>query len=193
MESTKQTVMYYIKGVPGRGKEVIQTLEDKGGSNASNLEGNQPKCVYYISYGYIKEIPDTNKMVINMLREYGTELMLPEKPEVRTFNDLDVVSGFYVENGDIRLVQRIERSNRDVNMSDVFADGYTARAVIAAARITQVRGNTKLYGDYNLFKMKKQPAWIICSNKDYKTVIEKSDELGGLLRFDTEEHAKTIL
>ena len=39
----------YIQGVPGRGKEVIQTLVNLGGINCNNLYGENNKYYYYIT------------------------------------------------------------------------------------------------------------------------------------------------
>ena len=39
----------YIQGVPGKGDEVIKTLEDLGGINSNNLSGDDDASYYYIN------------------------------------------------------------------------------------------------------------------------------------------------
>lgn len=69
----------YIKGVPGRGKEVIKMLEDLGGKKPPLDLGGDPSYIYYISHdgdiGCMLYESEVGKIIMDNY----TELHLPEK------------------------------------------------------------------------------------------------------------------
>lgn len=71
----------WIRGVEGRGKEVIKTLEDLGGKNVDDIEGEEPNTLYYINhFGNIYFIEDYDEMA-NIIMDYYKEIKLPEQYE----------------------------------------------------------------------------------------------------------------
>lgn len=71
----------WIRGVDGRGKEVIKMLEDLGGKNVDGMEGEYPDTLYYIThFGNIYFIEDYDEMA-NIIMDYYKEIKLPEQCE----------------------------------------------------------------------------------------------------------------
>jgi hypothetical protein len=69
----------WIRGVEGRGKEVIKTLENLGGKNVDGIEGDEPNTLYYIThFGNIYFIEDYDEMA-NIIMDYYKEIKLPEQ------------------------------------------------------------------------------------------------------------------
>ena len=69
----------YIRGVEGRGSEVIKMLTDLGADcGGFDWDGNDPKTLYFISYeGDIGSTHDDDE-IGRMLQEYRREIHLPE-------------------------------------------------------------------------------------------------------------------
>lgn len=69
----------YLRGVKGRGDEVIKILTDRGGKNSYQFSGKNEECFYYIRYdGTIDSVDERFKLAY-MLHDYYTELHLPDK------------------------------------------------------------------------------------------------------------------
>lgn len=89
----------YIRGVEGRGDEVIKMLTDLGGDrNGFDWEGNDPKSLYFISYeGDIGSTHDDDE-IGRMLQEYRRELHLPElRKDCNIFVNENIVGHFAVK------------------------------------------------------------------------------------------------
>lgn len=69
----------FIRGVDGRGKEVIKMLEDLGGKNVDGMEGEDPDTLYYINhFGNIYFIEDYDEMA-NIIMDNYRQLHLPDQ------------------------------------------------------------------------------------------------------------------
>lgn len=82
----KEDWKVFIRGVEGRGEEVIKTLTDLGAKNYGQLDGEDAQDVYFISHCGIIGSTRFDSEVVDMLREYCHEVTLPEK-----WNDGDVL------------------------------------------------------------------------------------------------------
>lgn len=77
----KEEQKVWIRGVEGRGEEVIKMLEDRGGKNVDGMEGEDPYTLYYINhFGNIYFIEDYDEMA-NIIMDYYKEIKLPEQCE----------------------------------------------------------------------------------------------------------------
>lgn len=75
----KEECKVYIKGVQGRGDEVIKTLTDLGAKNYVAFDGENTHAVYFITHdGNVGMTPCGNE-IEEMLMEYCHEVKLPEK------------------------------------------------------------------------------------------------------------------
>lgn len=82
----KEDWKVFIRGVEGRGDEVIKTLTDLGAKNYGQLDGEDAQDVYFISHNGIIGSTRFDSEVVDMLREYCHEVTLPER-----WNDGDVL------------------------------------------------------------------------------------------------------
>ena len=80
----KPDTKVYIRGVEGRGAEVIALLESLGGEEVLGLEGGDKEMLYYndIHLGYVRDIHSTRGVGAHFLKSTHTEILLPEpEPE----------------------------------------------------------------------------------------------------------------
>lgn len=79
----KEEWKVYIKGVQGRGDEVIKTLEDLGGRNIYSLDGHNNGTYYFITPdGIINNTDPLANSIFSFVKEFYTEIKLPRwKPE----------------------------------------------------------------------------------------------------------------
>lgn len=69
----------YIRGVKGRGSEVIKMLEERGGSNNYYLDGEDPDNIYFITHdGHIFTRYSYTEMG-KIIMDYYKEIKLPEQ------------------------------------------------------------------------------------------------------------------
>lgn len=69
----------FIRGVEGRGDEVIKTLTDLGAKNRYGLEGDNTRTLYFITHdGTVGSAIDDDEPA-DIVREYCHEVKLPEK------------------------------------------------------------------------------------------------------------------
>lgn len=68
----------YIKGVPGRGEEVINTLKKLGGNIQINFHGNDPYSIYYIDHNSIINTTPINSNMYYIIMDSWEEIKLPE-------------------------------------------------------------------------------------------------------------------
>lgn len=69
----------YIRGVKGRGKEVIKTLEDLGCKNIDGWKCDNSEALYFINhFGRIDNVEDCCEMA-NVIMDYYKEIKLPEQ------------------------------------------------------------------------------------------------------------------
>ncbi len=74
----EQKQKVWIRGVEGRGDEVIKMLTDLGAKNRGGFVGNDPNRVYYITNdGEITCTRDSD--TIKILKNCDREIKLPEK------------------------------------------------------------------------------------------------------------------
>lgn len=91
MEAKEKPIFYYIRGVEGRGEEVIKMFEKRW--TPPLLTGDNPDKIYYIDeYDNISSASE-NEHCGNyyLIIKYGTELFLPEKNEEHQFKVRDEV------------------------------------------------------------------------------------------------------
>lgn len=69
----------YIRGVEGRGDEVIKMLMDLGAKNKFECHGDDPHAVYFITHNGLAASATDNSEMANMLMEYCHEVHLPEQ------------------------------------------------------------------------------------------------------------------
>ena len=83
----KKNVFVYIRGVKGRGKEVINTLTQLGGIDYLDLSGESPNNLYYIlPNGRIDCIEYFGFWSATWFKEHYTEIFLPkEENEFKPF------------------------------------------------------------------------------------------------------------
>ena len=83
----------YIKGDSEKGREVIRTLEDLGGKNTQNLQGNRNDAYYFISPdGVIYNTSIVGGIICPYIKEFYKEIKLPRwKPEYKSLY-------FYIDN-----------------------------------------------------------------------------------------------
>ena len=68
----------YIKGDYERGKEVIKILEDLGGKNINNLNGEDNSIYYYINpKGVITIVYNCESTTLSFIKEFYKEIKLP--------------------------------------------------------------------------------------------------------------------
>lgn len=92
-----ETCKEYIKGVRGRGDEVIKTLEDLGAKNCQ-LDGDAPECLYFIDHEGLVSLALLDSEFGKIIMDDYRELHLPEK-----WKDGDIL---YNENDDVFAVVR---------------------------------------------------------------------------------------
>lgn len=88
----------YIKGVPGRGDEVIKMFEDRGVKKNCFLACTDPDLIYYISHDGIIQSVSYNNELGKVIMDNYREIKLPEQ-----WMDGDVLVG---RGGDIFAVFR---------------------------------------------------------------------------------------
>ena len=69
----------YIKGVQGRGNEVIKALTDLGAENRDSCDGKDPKMLYFLnhSHGIARALLDSE--VGRIIMDNYREILLPEQ------------------------------------------------------------------------------------------------------------------
>ena len=71
-------VFVYIRGVEGRGEELLNILKELGGTNGSAMAGDNTDCLYYINgRGHIDCDPES--ISSNWMKTHYTEIFLPEQ------------------------------------------------------------------------------------------------------------------
>ena len=83
----KEEQKVYIKGDFERGKEVIKILEDLGGKNINNLNGEDNSIYYYIdTKEKIDIVYNSNKSkILSFIKEFYKEIKLPKwNPEYKS-------------------------------------------------------------------------------------------------------------
>ena len=95
----------YIKGVPGRGAEVLKVLEDLGGRNGYLYQGENDEWVYYIDHEGNINYEYLDSEIAKIIMDNYREIKLPER-----WKDGDVL----VDN---------DNPNRFVIKLDVWKDG----------------------------------------------------------------------
>lgn len=75
----KEKWKVYIKGVPGRGDEVIKILEDLGAKNSFDYDGNKLVYLYYIWHNGSIHVELIDNEYGQIIMDNYRELYLPEK------------------------------------------------------------------------------------------------------------------
>lgn len=68
----------FIRGVKGRGDEVLKMLEERGGKNPGG-GGNKPTCIYFIWHNGMISSASIESEIAKIIMDNYTELHLPEK------------------------------------------------------------------------------------------------------------------
>lgn len=75
----KEEWKVFIRGVEGRGSEVIKMLTDLGAENTWHSCGSDPGCIYFIRHdGTVGDAAYNSELAL-MVKEYCHEVKLPEK------------------------------------------------------------------------------------------------------------------
>lgn len=70
----------YIKGVPGRGKEVIKAIADLGAEDGfSYCYGEDPQKLYFIDHNHAVKCAPLDSALGRIIMEYYREIQLPEQ------------------------------------------------------------------------------------------------------------------
>lgn len=74
--------MEFIKGIKGRGRDVITLLESRGGKDTGSITGESDDFLYYIDTYYHNSICycHINSSIGEMMLKHGVELQLPKPP-----------------------------------------------------------------------------------------------------------------
>lgn len=72
----------YIRGVEGRGEEVINALRDLGGVNVYQFDGESPWDIYTIKENGCISSENEESYTSKIILEYFEEITLPEKEKV---------------------------------------------------------------------------------------------------------------
>lgn len=78
----------YIKGVQGRGNEVIQTLTDLGAENRLSYDGEDPEIMFFISHNHVINGAFEGSELAEVIMDYYREIRLPEQ-----WKDGDLLAG----------------------------------------------------------------------------------------------------
>lgn len=69
----------YIKGNKERGAEVIKALEELGGTNRANFNGEDCNCLYYIREDNVIDVLNKSFFAGKMMQECFEEIKLPKQ------------------------------------------------------------------------------------------------------------------
>lgn len=73
----KEEWKVFIRGVEGRGKEVIKMLEDLGAKNSFDYEGSNKDCIYFIDHDGTIDFEDLNSETAKIIMDNYYEIKLP--------------------------------------------------------------------------------------------------------------------
>lgn len=76
----REDLKVYIKGIPGRGKEVIKILTDLGGKESNSyLTGANKRGIYYIQHNLMISFAAMNTEMSKIIMDNYKEIKLPEQ------------------------------------------------------------------------------------------------------------------
>lgn len=75
----EERLKVFIRGVKGRGKEVIETLTNLGAENVWNYCGSFPGHIYFIGYDGVLDNAEDDSKLARLVMEYCREIKLPEQ------------------------------------------------------------------------------------------------------------------
>lgn len=78
----------YIKGVQGRGNEVIKALTDLGAENRLSYDGEDPEIMFFISHNHVINGAFEGSELAEVIMDYYREIRLPEQ-----WKDGDLLAG----------------------------------------------------------------------------------------------------
>ena len=78
----------YIKGVQGRGNEVIKALTDLGAENRLSYDGEDPEIIFFISHNHVINGAFEGSELAEVIMDYYREIRLPEQ-----WKDGDLLAG----------------------------------------------------------------------------------------------------
>lgn len=78
----------YIKGVQGRGNEVIKALTDLGAENRLAYDGEDPEIMFFISHNHVINGAFEGSELAEVIMDYYREIRLPEQ-----WKDGDLLAG----------------------------------------------------------------------------------------------------
>lgn len=78
----------YIKGVQGRGNEVIKALADLGAENRLSYDGEDPEIIFFISHNHVINGAFEGSELAEVIMDYYREIRLPEQ-----WKDGDLLAG----------------------------------------------------------------------------------------------------
>lgn len=100
----------FIRGVEGRGEEVMKMLTDLGAVDYDDFEAENPECLYYINHDGEVDFTSSDNEEGQIIMDNYTELHLPEK-----WKDGDVLVSdeglFFVLRGDFELGVKKEHAS----------------------------------------------------------------------------------
>lgn len=177
----------YIRGVEGRGDEVIKMLTDLGADRGGfDWEGNDPKSLYFISYeGDIGSTHDDDE-IGRMLQEYRRELHLPEpRKDDDIFVNKNILGHFainvpaidalYFYVTDLLSVQAVISTGSDSDLQRFQAGNYfktKEEALAVAERVKRTIWNFK----------------VATLNDDGKSESSESTSSSSEGKFESENH-----
>lgn len=182
------------------GDLIIKTLESKGGKNLLKLDGNDNESIYFIGKDSIIRVchnwMSSEEDLYDMITTHGTEIKLPENPDVFTWNDIRHSTGYILDIDRIQLTAVYPNSMRP--NKDAFATEQQALSAQAASMISQIRLNGgNIYGNipYKVDHDNGGVIYAICyyRNEFHVDALDDLEPFGGLLRFQTREQGERFL
>lgn len=102
----------FIRGVEGRGGEVLKMLEDRGGKNPGG-GGSRPTCIYYIWHNGMISSASIKSETAQIIMDNYTELQLPEQ-----WNDGDVLVSR--SNSQVMVLYEFVSDNKDADLFNAY-------------------------------------------------------------------------
>ena len=84
----EERLKVYIKGVQGRGNEVIKALTDLGAENRLAYDGEDPEIIFFISHNHVINGAFVGSELAEVIMDYYREIRLPEQ-----WRDGDLLAG----------------------------------------------------------------------------------------------------
>jgi hypothetical protein len=133
----EKPIMYYIKSVKDKDREIIEVLIEKGGINSNHLYGNSIGSIYYINKQNVITC-SYSKEEYDLIIQYGIELFLPEEETVKNWKDIpECIKGYFISEYDSSICKITADELISYN-KNIFLTEKHAKSALAMAQISQL-------------------------------------------------------